>query len=318
MDINRVRDYISKVYWKPTNHVKPHEYTVREWNYDLESDFIDLVMFIREKGKDEYFFRKKYRKIEIDGYKYWTMGNPIEETTVINRSVLEVKSSTKWDYGNFIEKYPVVEGDVYKIGVHSLLCENIMNVSPEVFKSIFPLPDLIYVDPPWLQSNLTCFLTKNGMSEHIDFKEFLTRVISLCKLSKGYCFTECSSLTIYDFVNEIVTQGGSIIQIFDLTYYRTKPCKLIWFSFVDISPVDIDLNGIDDEKTPALIIQKFTKEGDIVCDFCFGRGLTAVETDKRNRTFIGIELNPRRMAHTIDKLLSNKINTIISINNYKQ
>ena len=61
----------------------PHYYIVR--NTQNEKDFVALVEYIRGNGKPGPFLDKTYIYLELDGWKYWTMGNPIIETTVINR-----------------------------------------------------------------------------------------------------------------------------------------------------------------------------------------------------------------------------------------
>ena len=61
----------------------PHYYVVRD--VQNEKDFVEFFEYIRSNGKPEPFFDKTYIYLEIDGWKYWTMGNPIEETTIINR-----------------------------------------------------------------------------------------------------------------------------------------------------------------------------------------------------------------------------------------
>ncbi len=52
----------------------PHEYIVREWRLDKEQVFECFVMLIRERGYDDRFLNATYRYLEIDGWKYWTMG----------------------------------------------------------------------------------------------------------------------------------------------------------------------------------------------------------------------------------------------------
>ena len=61
----------------------PHEYIVRE-RVD-ESLFEQLVRHIRAHGFEGPFYRDNYIFFEEDGLLYWTMGAPVEETTVINR-----------------------------------------------------------------------------------------------------------------------------------------------------------------------------------------------------------------------------------------
>ncbi|MEI6293984.1 MAG: hypothetical protein WCP36_09890 [Methanomicrobiales archaeon] len=64
----------------------PHEYAVREWEPDRQQEFEEVALFIRERGKPEPYFSKIHIYYYADGWKYWTMGAPIPETTVINRA----------------------------------------------------------------------------------------------------------------------------------------------------------------------------------------------------------------------------------------
>ena len=62
----------------------PHHYTLREtWD---SNTFDYVVQKIRELGVPERFFKKTYIYYYANGYKYWTMGNPINETRLINRA----------------------------------------------------------------------------------------------------------------------------------------------------------------------------------------------------------------------------------------
>ena len=61
----------------------PHEYIVRK---KVDNDlFILLVLFIRNNGYERKFYKKDITYYEYGGLIYWTMGSPIEETTIINR-----------------------------------------------------------------------------------------------------------------------------------------------------------------------------------------------------------------------------------------
>ena len=63
----------------------PHHYTLREtWD---SNTFDYVVQKIRELGVPERFFKKTYIYYYANGYKYWTMGNPIDQTKLINRAI---------------------------------------------------------------------------------------------------------------------------------------------------------------------------------------------------------------------------------------
>ena len=63
----------------------PHSYTLKD-NWDTEQDFYDVVLYIRNNGYKVNFWNKEYIYFNIGKYKYWTMGNPLEQTKLINRA----------------------------------------------------------------------------------------------------------------------------------------------------------------------------------------------------------------------------------------
>jgi hypothetical protein len=61
----------------------PHEYIFRE---RVDKDlFVWLVRHIRQHGSEGHFYQHVLTYFAEDGLLYWTMGEPIEETTIINR-----------------------------------------------------------------------------------------------------------------------------------------------------------------------------------------------------------------------------------------
>ena len=61
----------------------PHEYLVRE---RVDRVLFDaLVRHIRQHGFEGRFYQRVLTYFAEDGLLYWTMGEPIEETTIINR-----------------------------------------------------------------------------------------------------------------------------------------------------------------------------------------------------------------------------------------
>ena len=81
-----LRCFVSAVQWtfaKTYADTWPHHYIVKE-RVDSEL-FVKLVQHIREHGYEGQFYRMKITYFDEGGVVYWTMGAPIEETTVINR-----------------------------------------------------------------------------------------------------------------------------------------------------------------------------------------------------------------------------------------
>ena len=77
--------FIEEQQWTFANTMPewPHEYIVRE-RVD-EQLFGDLVRHIRAHGYEGRFYEKVHTYFEEAGTVYWTMGAPLEETTIVNR-----------------------------------------------------------------------------------------------------------------------------------------------------------------------------------------------------------------------------------------
>ena len=88
MKKEKMDEVVKTLQWVKTHHVKPHEYIVRE-KIDDDDLFVNMVKCIRENGVDEEFrffkHHRIYRYLYLGGYKYWTMGAPIDVTIIINR-----------------------------------------------------------------------------------------------------------------------------------------------------------------------------------------------------------------------------------------
>ena len=65
----------------------PHEYIVRD-KVD-KSLFIKMVEHIRANGYVGKFYKMDITYFDEDGMVYWTMGAPIDDTTIINRCAKE-------------------------------------------------------------------------------------------------------------------------------------------------------------------------------------------------------------------------------------
>lgn len=70
----------------------PHEYTVRDLSPGEtkttamgSAEFEWFVRLIREKGELDEWGGQIKPYLRVGGYRYWTMGAPVEETTIINR-----------------------------------------------------------------------------------------------------------------------------------------------------------------------------------------------------------------------------------------
>ena len=103
---NRIREFVSKYPWtfaKTYAEFAPHEYYVKDKLDETgQEEFVWFVEFIRDYGFDCMFGKQLHTYYELDGHYYWTMGDPIEETLILNRckvSDYSIKNDAMWYKG---------------------------------------------------------------------------------------------------------------------------------------------------------------------------------------------------------------------------
>jgi hypothetical protein len=95
-------NFISRRTWREAityRKTAPHEYTVRQWEVTNQGneDFDQFTIHIRRFGYADFFYRIRHIYWVVGEFKYWTMGWPVEETTVINRA--RVDAPEPWKAG---------------------------------------------------------------------------------------------------------------------------------------------------------------------------------------------------------------------------
>jgi SAM-dependent methyltransferase len=71
--------------WARTMPGIPHEYIVRGRCRMTEAQFESIVAVQRQTGRHEVWGHYNFSYLYVDGYKYWTMGDPIQDTIILNR-----------------------------------------------------------------------------------------------------------------------------------------------------------------------------------------------------------------------------------------
>jgi len=86
-DIDEVHDILEENKWvfAKTMPETPHFYTLRR-TWSDEKKFESIVEFIREQGIKEKFEGKEYIYLYLGDFKYWTMGEAVKDTILINRA----------------------------------------------------------------------------------------------------------------------------------------------------------------------------------------------------------------------------------------
>ena len=65
----------------------PHWYTLRR-KARRDEDFAAFVQEIRLRGVVRQFGSRSFTYLDLDGWTYWTMGEPVENTILVNRARL--------------------------------------------------------------------------------------------------------------------------------------------------------------------------------------------------------------------------------------
>ncbi len=86
MTDDEIKNFVLENHWifaKTYAETLPHEYVVRK---NVIRQFDEFVLTIRNKGFKANFYDNEYIYLKFEDYFYWTMGNPINETIIINRA----------------------------------------------------------------------------------------------------------------------------------------------------------------------------------------------------------------------------------------
>lgn len=203
----------------------------------------------------------------------------------------------KWRYGNAWEEFPIEPGEVWGIAG---------NGSRVAVHNIFdPLPpfmlkaDLLIIDPPWNLGNINSFYTKAGRTDHLsDFAKFTDVLFQrIGEIGAQTVYIEIGRQNVDDFYSRL-EELYPHLQRWDVVYYRKHPTCLIRGS--EAGPVDYDFTGIDEAKCIKIIaqIEQYCTLGDL----CMGQGLVGLAAFLAGKSFVGTELNKRRLANLLQKL----------------
>ena len=114
LDYDKLREMIARCEWTfaKTMPFAPHEYIVKERCPLSAEEFEYFVNMQREHGIRERWGKYNNPYLYVDDYKYWTMGAPLEDTTVINRAkacvvndVQQLNEGIKDMEKNYIDEY---------------------------------------------------------------------------------------------------------------------------------------------------------------------------------------------------------------------
>lgn len=68
---------------------QPHWYTHQDQWADDPDTFLALVLLVRRNGEIRYYRRWPYLELDLNGFTYWSMGYPIDNTQILNRRPIQ-------------------------------------------------------------------------------------------------------------------------------------------------------------------------------------------------------------------------------------
>jgi SAM-dependent methyltransferase len=151
----------------------PHWYSLKNtWIDQLQ--FEEIVMLIRENGIEESFWNIKYICLHYNGWKYWTMGAPLEETILINKTfVSEQYNKIAYEYDNvFVDEFSLKENvvvtnmfkqiitpemSILDVGSGTGMLLDYIDVLPEKYVGIDPSYPMIKISKEKYPEYIKCF-----------------------------------------------------------------------------------------------------------------------------------------------------------------
>lgn len=193
----------------------------------------------------------------------------------------------RWRYGDAWERFPIEPGQVWGVGDSRVAIHDVFDPLPGFMLAA----ELLYVDPPWNAGNINAFYTKAGLSHIYRRYEHFVAVFfeRIREINPRVCYLEMGRQHA-DWIYSLLPFPHR--QRWPVTYYRTQPCWLFRGSLD--GPVDHDFTGIDEARIPAIVAR--LEPAGVIGDLCMGRGLTGLAAYRAGKTFVGTELNARRLA----------------------
>ncbi len=210
----------------------------------------------------------------------------------------------RWRYGDAGDRYPIQPGDIWQVGPHWLACGDLeVGAIGALLAHVGEAPHHAYCDPPWNAGNARAFRVKAGVDRKVDFPRFIAALLDAFSAVGGHIFIEMGRQHVDGLAGWISAAHGRVLACWPITYYRRKPCWLVHCTWSNVQPLVARADGLDDEETPYWALSQVAAPGEWILDPVIGRGLTAIAADRLGCRVIGLELHPRRLAVTVDKLV---------------
>lgn len=206
---------------------------------------------------------------------------------------------SKWNYGDAYIRHPIESGNIVVFEDGSTVApHNIFDPLPAFMQSA----DLIFVDPPWNKGNLNTFYTKAGRTDYQEsFEVFYKRLFScIADIHAKTCYIEVGKEYLCTFMEQ-AKRLYKYVTFYNSTYYHQKD-NLCYVIHAGNKRRNHHLDGMDEED----IIAWICEHEDYTCvgDLCMGLGLVGINAYANQKQFVGTELNPKRLAVMVEKIVA--------------
>lgn len=202
----------------------------------------------------------------------------------------------KWEYGEIYKKYNM-NGEI-SIGTGIIKVHNIFDKLPEFMKNA----DVIFCDPPCSKGNINSFYTKADRNDYQQSYEPFKHRFFECidEIKPRLLFIEVFKSNIENFIKEC-KKRYKYVKIYNSFYYNNKKNQC-WIIQTSNNEVKYPINNMDEAKVIAWICANIDFE--CIGDLCMGKGLVGYNAFINNKSFVGTELNKKRLAILVNKVLT--------------
>lgn len=200
-------------------------------------------------------------------------------------------------YDGSIEKYPIVDREVYSLPNGSKISiADITRGIPEYLKQA----DCVFIDPAGNKGVLKAYYTKAELECPVQsFDEFVA-YIKRCieEINPERLFVECFPRNQKQIIH-MVESLFPCVKVYNSSYYHDKK-NVCWIVQGTKQQEDWGLEGVDEWDAVFKICHDvpFTS----ISDFFMGRGLVAEAAYKANKPFYGSDMNRNRLAVAISRV----------------
>lgn len=167
--------------------------------------------------------------------------------------------------------------------------------------------DTLFIDPPWNQGNARSFYTKAGLEfGKFGYLEFAKRLLHrIAEIAPRHVFLEMGKEWLPWYAMQFESRYKHVT-FYNSTYYRERQNKCYVIHATDevkrrrYRPLE-DMDEAD-------AIRWVCENHDYQCigDLCMGKGLVGRHAFLAGKRFVGIELNPKRLAHLVKFVCEHK------------